>query len=306
MLALGFALSGAGSGAAAPLVDDSAGTRPVTLYNLGDDELLIDEIFSSHLPTTLHKYGLRFSVNPNLGDWQRKDYMRLNTVLRYGLTDNCEISAGSVLFFSHGHGDVRAFDSYGAADLKLGAKLNLGQPLFPGWDTAAGFEYEFPTGHPSPELTDGLRHFDPYVTFSHRIEAHENLRIFWGLHLDQVTRTSLPGEFAKNALRDGSVGITGGWVLDRNRWHYTFEASFDTSRMIGHTALDAVMIRPGVLWEIPTRGNSRYRSNWLVGVAVNDTYGPGGNSLGASFKLRYSSDLKSRLRRDPGTPALTP
>src|SRR5450631_2266055 len=139
LFALGLALSGAGTGVAAPVINDSAGTRLSTLYNLGDDELLIDEIFSSHLPTTLHKYGLRFSVNPNLGDWQRKDYMRLNTTLRYGVTDNCEISAGSVLYFSHGHGDVRAFDSYGAANFRVGAKLNLGQPLFSGWDTAAGF-----------------------------------------------------------------------------------------------------------------------------------------------------------------------
>jgi hypothetical protein len=300
---LGLALVGAGNGVAATVVNESANIPPTIPYKLGDDELLIDEIFSSHLPTTLQKYALRFSVNPSLGDWQRKDYMRMNTVLRYGLTEKCEISAGSVLYFSHGHGDVRAFDSYGAANLKFGGKLNLGQPLFSGWDTAAGFEYLFPTGHPSPQLTDGLRHFDPYVTFSHRIEAHDNLRIFWGMRLDQVTHTSLPGEFAKNALRDGSVGVTAGWVLDRDRWHYTCEVSFDTSRVINHRALDAVMFRPGVLWEIPTRGSSRYRSNWLVGCAVNDTYGPGGNSLGASFKLRYSSDLKSRLRRHWRTPA---
>jgi len=61
------------------------------------------------------------------------------------------------------------------------------------------------------------------------------------------------------------------------------------------------MLRPGVLWEIPTRKSSNYRSNWLIGVAVNGTHGPGGSSLGASFKLHYSSDLKSRFRRSAYT-----
>ena len=300
--ALGLASAAAGNGLDAAVVEDRPVSPAATVNRIGDDELLIDEIFQSHLPTTLQKHGLRLSVNPRLGDWQRKDHMRMGTTVRYGLSENCEISAASTLYFSHGHGSIPAFDSYGAANLRLGAKLNLGQPVLAGWDTAAGFDYDFPTGHPPPELTDGLRHFRPYVTLSHRVESRENLRIFWGFRLDQVSHTSLPGEFARNALRGNSAGITGGWVLDRDRLHYTFEASFDTTRVIGHGDSDVVTIRPGVLWEIPTRAGSRYRSNWLIGGAVNGTYGPGGTSLGGSFKLRYSSDLKSRFRRHGANP----
>jgi len=303
VFALGLVLSATGSVATAQVENDNAGTHPALLHKLGDDELIIDEVFQSHLPTTLEKYALRLSVHPHLGDWQDKDHMRLTTTLRYGLTDNCEISAGSNLYFSHGHGDIRAFDDYGAASLKLGAKFNLGQFLFSGWETAAGFDYEFPTGHPAPELTDGLRHLRPYVTFSHRLVSHPDLRIFVGFRIDDVTQTSLPGEFAKNAFRESSTGITGGMVIDRENWHYTFEASCDTTRLIGHTGEDIYSFRPGVIWEIPTRRNRQLRSNWTVGVALNDTYGPGGNSLGASFKLRYNRDLKNPIRRHPKPPA---
>jgi hypothetical protein len=301
--ALGIALAAAGSGAAAPVENAGAGSSSATLNKLGDDELLVEEVFQSHLPTTLQKYALRLSVHPHLGDWQKKDHMRMSTTLRYGLTENCEISAASNLYFSHGHGDIRAFDSYGAANLKLGAKLNLGQFIFSGWETAAGFEYDFPTGHPAPELTDGLRHFRPYVTLSHRLESHPDLRIFVGFRLDGVTKTSLPGEFGKNAFQETSTGITGGMVIDRDRWHYTFEASYDTTRLIIDHGEDIFSFRPGVLWEIPARGHSQFRSNWMIGVALNNTYGPGGSSLGASFKLRYSSDLKQQLRRHRSAPA---
>ncbi len=297
-VALGLALGAPGLVADEPPPD---GPRLAAPNSFGDDELVLDEIFQSHLPTTLKKYSLRLSVHPNLGDWENKDRMRLTTTLRYGLMDKCELSAGSNLFFSHGHGDTRAFDDYGAADLSLGTKFNLGQFVFPGWDTGAGLEYEFPIHHPPAELTDGLRHARPYLTFSHRPASHSNLRLFVGLHGDLITRTDLPGEFGKNAFHESSWGFTGGWVLDRGNLHYTFEASFDTSRLLARTAEDIYTIRPGVIWEIPTRRDPQLMSHWIVGIALNDSFGPGGNSVGASFKLRYSEELKRKSPRPPAT-----
>ena len=298
-LAVGLAVTAAGNGGVRPLEQEGAGNGIVVSRKLGDDELVIEEVFQSHLPTTLEKYGLRLSVNPHLGDWENKDHMRLTTTVRYGLTENCEISVGSNLYFSHGHGNIRAFDDYGAASLKLGAKLNLGQPLFAGWETGVGLDYEFPTGRPPPELTDGLRHLRPYVTSSHRLASHPDLRIFVGLRFDNVSHTSLPGEFAKNAFHEGSTGVTGGFVIDRGHLHYTLEASYDTTSWIGHSHDDIYSLRPGLLWEIPQWRDRSLRSNWVIGFALNDTYGPGGNSLGASFKLRYNRDLKAS---SPGRP----
>lgn len=309
LIALGLALLVAGSGMAAaignPIPPNTGATvKPAAdLIALGDDELIIEEVFTSHLPATLQKYRFRLSVNPHLGDWQRKEHMRLTTSLRYGLTKNCEISVSSNLYFSHGHGEIRGFDNYGAANLRLGAKLNLGQPLFSGWDTGVGINYEFPVGRPPAELTDGLRHLRPYVTFSHRLESRPAVRIFVGFRLDAVTTTSLPGEFGKNAFRESSTGITGGWVIDLGNLHYTFEASFDSTRLLSRTEEDIYTIRPGVLWEIPTRRDPQVKSHWMVGVALTDTFGPGGNSLGASFKLRYSRDLKRQSHRPLSNPA---
>lgn len=299
LFALAIAL--AATTTATPVAIEGGGEAPSPgiRNTLGDDEFFVDEVFQSHLPTTLEKYSLRFSLHPHLGDWERKDHMRFTTRLRYGLTQKLELSVASNLYFSHGNGNVHAFDRYGAANLRVGAKFNLGRETISGWESAAGFDFEFPTGRPPAELTDGLRHFQPYVTFSHRMEAHEHLRIFWGLRADQITHTSLPGEFARNALHDSSAGVTGGWVLDRDLWHYTFEASLDTTRWISRGDHEVFTLRPGVIWEIPSRHRKRIRSNWMVGVALKSTFGPGGNTLGASLTLRYSSDLKSRFRRPP-------
>ncbi len=302
-LAVGLVLLAASRGAAMQRQGDGGLTPLGPPSKLGDDELIIAEIFRSHLPTTLEKDSLRFSIHPHLGDWENKDHMRLTTNLRYGLTDNCEISLGSDLYFSHGHGYIRAFDDYGAASLKLGAKFNLGEPLFAGWETGVGLDYEFPTGRPPPELTDGLRHLRPYVTFSHRLEARPAWRIFAGLRFDIVRHTTLPGQFAKNSFDESSTGITGGFVVDRGYLHYTLEASFDTTSWLGRNHANIYSLRPGMRWEVPQWRNRQLRSNWVIGFGLNDTYGPGGNSLGASFKLRYNSDLKRPGRRAPAIPA---
>ena len=308
---MGLALFAVGRGMAAPEESTPApapgqGIFPaaITPFTYGDDELLIPEIFQGHLPTTLEKYAVRLAVNPHIGDLVNKDHMRVTTGLRYGVTANWEISASSDLYFSHGYGDsnLRSFDEYGAANLRLGTKINLGEPLLSGWKVGIGADYIFPTGEPPAELTDGLRHFMPYVTFSHRLETHPDLRIFWGLRMDAVEYTSLPGEFGTNAFRESSAGITGGWVVDRKSWHYTFEAAYDTTRWMGRSTVDVYTVRPGVLWEIPSRRDPRMKSNWVVGIAVKSTFGPGGTSLGASLRLRYSRDFKRLFHRTPVTP----
>ena len=52
-------LLAAGPVAAAPA---GSGLRLAAPYALGDDELIIEEVFTSHLPGTLEKYRFRLSV----------------------------------------------------------------------------------------------------------------------------------------------------------------------------------------------------------------------------------------------------
>jgi hypothetical protein len=300
LLALGFAFAGVDAPAALTVNPPGTAMRP----RLGDDELNIDEVFHSHLPTTLEEDGLRLAINPRLGDLRKRDHLRVPIRARYGLTERIELSAGVVPYFSHGQGDVPRFDRHGIASFRFGGKINLGEPWFAGWETAAGFDCEYPTGHPPAELTDGLRHFRPYVTFSHRFEARPDLRVFVGFRLDLVDHTSVAGHSSKYWFREHSAGITGGWVLDRDRLHYTFEASYDTTRAFGGRSEDVFSIRPGVIWEVPRRGNRPGRGNWMVGAALSGTFGPEGSSLGASFKLRFNSDLMHfrRVRSGPVEP----
>jgi len=272
---------------------------PPSVKPAGDDEVRIKEIFTTHLPVTMKAYSLRLWVHPHLGDFDDRDWLRISTGLRYGLTKRWEISAASDLYFSHGLGKVGFMEQGGFANLQFGSKWNLGSSLLHGWDSAVGIDCLTPIDHPPTDLTDGLRHFAPYLTFSRRLECDPRMRIFWGLGFDLVRHTDIAGEIRKNDLGDSANSVTVGAVFDRNRLHYSLETIIASTRLLGHEQRDSLTLRPGVIWEVPPRKGRPGRGNWMVGASLRLTEGPDGLSLGASLKLRANLDLKKFFRRNP-------
>jgi len=264
----------------------------------GDDEIRIREVFSSHLPDTMAKNSFRASIHPHFGDFDRHDYFRISNTLRYGATSKLEVSAGLDAYASHGLGDVGAFKEIGIMAMEFGAKLNIGNSILRDWDSAIGFDVVLPTGSPPMELTDGLRHFAPYVSFSRRMESRRNIRLFWGAGVDIVSVAEFPGELRDNQFDDDSVNVTAGFVIDRNMLHYSFETKLATTRVIGNGSDDDLFeLRPGIIWEIPTWHDHHKRSGWMVGLGGRVSFGRDGTDFGASAKLRYNLDLKRLFAR---------
>ena len=258
----------------------------------GDEEIHIREVFTSHLPDTMQASTLRLSIHPHLGDFHRHDHLRLSGGIRYGLTSRWEAGVNTDLYFSHGLGDEKFFRNRGVSTLQPSTKVNLGGGILSGWDTAVGVELAFPVGRPPLELTDGLRHYGPWITFSRRIPWRRGLRIFWGAGFDFIKRTHVAGKIEKNVFRDDNVRLSAGAVLDRGRLHYSFEASVATTRGLGGPDRDVLTLRPGIIWEIPTKRDTPEKSNWIVGAAFSAGFGPDGNDVGTSVKFRYNLDLK--------------
>jgi hypothetical protein len=281
-------------------VDAPAGSAAPLARPAGDDEVRIKEIFSTHLPGTMKAYAFRLWLHPHLGDFESKDFLRVSGGIRYGVTNRWELSAGGDLYFSHGLGDVGFFQRTGVANLQLGSKWNIGQTLLPGWESAVGLDLTTPVGSPPTDLTDGLRHVSPYVTFSQRQKNLPALRLFWGLGVDCVRHTSTPGEVKSNDLGDSANSLTLGAVLDQGRLHYSLEAITASTRLLGHSDRDSFTLRPGIVWEVPPRGGRPGRGSWMIGTSLRATEGPDGFSLGVSLKLRANLDLKRLLRRRAG------
>jgi hypothetical protein len=207
------------------------------------------------------------------------------------------VSAGADFYFSHGAGDVDLFHDNGISRVFFGAKFNTGRRLLNDWHSSIGFDASIPVRNPPQNLTDGMKHFMPYVTFSRRLTSRPNIRVFWGAGLDLVEPTSFPGVLGTNQLDDDSTSITAGFVIDRGMWHYTFETRYATTRIIGETKDDLLELRPGIIWEVPKLRDRTRRSGWLIGIGGRITIGRDGTSVAASGKLRYNLDLKRLFSR---------
>ncbi|MFT3829927.1 MAG: hypothetical protein QM691_09515 [Opitutaceae bacterium] len=280
-----------------------AQTQPGTPSSSSGDDLRIREVFTSHLPQTLRAGGLRFSVHPHIGDFNIRDYLRVTTGVRYGLTSRWESSIEAEGYFSHGFGDVGFFKKIGFSTLGFGTKYDLGDQPIPSWNTAIGFDFASPIGQPPADLTDGMRHYHPYLVSSRRLTAHPSIRIFWGAGLDLVQHTDRPHKLQKNQLDDDTTLLSAGAVWDRQSLHYTFEMAWASTRLIGHGHDDTLTLRPGVIWEVPWFSSRHPGRKILLGAAFRAGFGPDGTDLGAGAKLRINFDPKQSHRRAAAEPA---
>lgn len=264
---------------------------------LSDDELRLRGVFDTALPQTERKHALKLIFHPHFGDFSERNELRIPLGLRYGLTQNWEATGEVEGYVSHGFGDHAAFDEAGLSLLHLGTKYHWNTSPWSGWDTAAGVDYTMTVGHPPMDVTDGLEHFVPFVTFSHRLEDWPEVRVFWGLSADETRRSDIPGQRRKNQLGDDFQKFTGGFVWERGAVGYTLEASIASTRLTGDVSEDLFSIQPGIIWKLPRGLTLNSRDRWVLGVGLRSAYGPDGFDYGASAKVRVNLDFKRWWRQ---------
>ncbi len=262
-----------------------------------DDDLQIRGVFDSALPRTEKKNSLRLIVHPHLGDLWEESHLRTAVGVRYGLTTRWEVTTEADAYFSHGLRDQGFFQEKGFSGLHLGTKYKLGDPWHLGWETAVGLDWSRPIGAPPPEVTDGLKHVTPFVTFSHQLESHPAWRVFWGVNFEDVSRTSTPGVLGKNQLDDDNLGLSAGFLYERGTITYTLEASYDSEQPLRDLRRDLLMVRPGFVWVVPARYTFGAKGKWLLGFSLKLSHGKDGYDIGAGAKLRVNFDFKRLLGR---------
>lgn len=283
-----------------PMVTTRAQPESAEGTPISDDELRIKGVFESSLPGTERKHALKLTFRPRVGDFTRYDHMRVPLGLRYGLSERWEISGEIEGYFSHGLGDRPLFEDIGLLQWSLGTKYNWGTALWPGWEIATGLEYSMPLGSPPIEITDGLEHYAPFVTFAHRLDRLPGVRVFWGVSADLVAATGIAGRLKDNQLGDDSLKLSGGFVWDHGDFSYTLEGSVASTRLWGQLDRDVYTLQPGVIWRVPRRFTPGSRGQWLLGFGLRSSHGPDGFDYGGSAKLRVNFDFKRWWRRVTG------
>ena len=265
-----------------------------------DDDLRIEGVFDSALPRTEPARSARLIVHPHLGDLRRSDFLRTALGLRYGLTERWEAVTEVDWFFSHGLKSSPLLEKKGLSSLHIGTKYRVGRLAAGPWESSVGADFKRPVDHPPASVTDGLRHFSPYVTFSRDLPARPDWRVFWGAGYDFTAPTGIPGERRKNEFADDSASLSAGFIHARGAVTYTVETGY--SWMPGGGGDGGVaMVRPGLVWTIPPRFTFNSKGRWLLGAAVQFTHGPDGADFRLSAKVRGNFDFLRLIggRRNP-------
>ncbi len=259
--------------------------------------------FEIEMPKTERRGQVTFDFQPHFRDLIDQHYLRIPLEFRWGVNDHFEFNWSAETYFDHGlHGGDYTGNGFSA--VHFGTKYAWLRWLKPVWDTSVGFNTSFPVSHPPIELTDGHNHFTPYISLGRKVDDIKGLSGFVNASVDLISKSSTPGNFGRNEPHGKSMTLRPGLLYDHGPWHYTCEVAVTTTRLIGGGNHDFLIVRPGVVWELPRKLVFHANGRWYAGFNVTATLGPDGNTLSTGGRFRGVVNLTRLFGR--GAPDTLP
>lgn len=255
-------------------------------------------VFDFDLPNIDPPGTVKLIFHPHLGDFIRRDYLRLDSGFRWALTDHFEISPGAALYFAHGLGGTND-DGYGVGAVRLGSKYILRQWPDADFETSMFLNVEVPLAGAPVDMTDGLNHTTPGFLVQHRSARNAKITTFAGAGLDLVSDSRAVGTRVSNMPRDDSMNFTAGAIYDLGQIKWTLSATYATTVGLGETTEHFYYLRPSVLWYLPTKYTFS-KTRWIVGLGVRASWGPDGTEF--SFPTRLRAEITFRQMLDKVLP----
>ncbi len=253
----------------------------------------INGLFSGDLPQLDPPGAIKLIFHPHFGDVVRRDYMRVDTGLRWALNDNFELSAEAAVFFTHGFGESAG---YGVGNLQFGSKYVFERWPYAGYETSLGLNATMPLRHAPVDMTDGHNHFTPTVVVQHLWTRFPHLTTFAGMGIDVVSDSSAQGIFSRNEPHDDSVSITAGGVYDLGQLKWTLAGTYATTALITKHADHFFYLQPGLLWYVPKKFTLHSKTQWILGLSISASRGPDGTDI--SFGSRVRAEITFRQVMD--------
>lgn len=130
-----------------------------------EDLLRMREFFDTTIPGTMKKYKLVFSMAPRSSDVTRGEFIRVSTLLRYGLKERWEIYGGVTPYVPNPFNTGKDHN-WGMGEGRLGVRYNWGH-----WGkvfdkVTVGLEGRTPLGSPPTKLIDRYSHLVPSINVS--------------------------------------------------------------------------------------------------------------------------------------------
>jgi len=253
-----------------------------------------EELIETELPETQHDRELDISLRPNASDALKEDYIRSPIRIKYGLTDNWDISLSPLTYFDNffkGH-----FGLY-MTDLTLATKYNAGELIGHGFNTGFFLGVLIPVRFDT-RISDGYYHFTPSLLFSRQLKYTPRVWIALSIGSDLVS-----GDGPEGSLQPNDTFNTGLSAIFRaNSITYSAEAIYITDEVYGGST-ESAYITPSFHLDV---------KDWIKMVPGVWTFGAGVRiglmdapedfefivRLKLHLKLDYKFDLREmRLKR---------
>lgn len=258
-------------------------------------------LFDFDLPTIDPPGTMKLILHPHLGDFVRRDYMRMEGGLRWAINDHFEIRPEATIYFTHGLGGSSA-DGYGIGEVRLGSKYIFQQWPSANYETSVFLNVEIPTGHPPVDLTDGFNHYAPGFLVQHKSTRYPKLTTFSGAGLDLVSASDYAGTPVSNQPLDDSINFTAGAIYDLGQVKWTLSTTYATTAGLGDTTGHFFYVRPSLLWYVPKKYTFNSKTQWMLGLGLRASWGPDGTELSFSNRVRAEITFRQfmeNIRRKP-------
>jgi hypothetical protein len=245
---------------------------------------LVDE----GLPSFAPRGDFRLSLRPRFGDLLREDYFRLLIGARLKVKEQLEFSTELGTYFTHG---MRDSVGNGLYQFRLGSRYEFAYNPESGW--SVGLDFVTPLSRPPYEITDGLRHTLPYVTYTRTVSTKLGLVGFATLGLDLLDHTALRVNFSENQLHANSTILTLGVARQWRRMHVILRVFDGNTALLSNRSQNVFGLRPSIGIPFMRRPDGTPRATaTFEGRAI---WGPDGFETGVNTRIRL--DLNYRRVR---------
>lgn len=256
-------------------------------WNLPDFIDQLPDLLAERLPGFDRMGAVRLYVRPHFGDFIHRDFVRVPFGARVKISENLECSAELQSYFTHG---LRDAAGYGLSGLQLGTKYEHFLPQLGHGGVSVGANYQTPLSRPPQDLTDGHRHFQPYLAATRPLVPAWHLLGYTGLSADILDRTVLPAHFGRNQLHSNSLTFGAGAAREFKRFHAALTASVTSSALTSDEHKQVYSLRPEIV--VPWKAGPASKAQVLFTLGGRVVHGPDGTELGVSGSMRVELLLR--------------
>jgi hypothetical protein len=250
----------------------------------------LPELVDQGLPSFAPPGNFRLSLRPRFGDLVREDYFRFLVGARLKANEQLEFSTDLGTYITHG---MRDSVGNGLYLFRVGARYEFAYTPESGW--SVGLDFTTPLSRPPYEITDGIRHTLPSVTYTRTVSSKYGLIGFATLGFDLLDHTSLPVNYSENQLRSNSTILTLGVAREWRRMHVVLRVFDANTVLLSNESENVFGVRPSIGVPFLRRSDGTPRATvTFEGRAI---WGPDGFDTGVNTRIRLDLDYKPGRRK---------